>query len=397
MTIIYISDFDLRGSGYCNLSLSLCTELVNRGREVLALGIGYKRTPHNYPFSIVPIENLQQIYPVLLQLKAQGVDIEALVVALDIPLQEMILDQIKAPGEWPYIGLFPLEAGPLCGTWALNLLKMDARLIMSKFGQEELAAKGVDSDFIPLGVTSDVWRPPYEQERAEIRQARNVDDDTFVILTVADNQERKNLSRSLEIFADFAKDRKALYWLVTRPDAAVGWKLEDYAMELGCYDKVQLFRRGMPTQVLWSLYAAADCFLLTSKAEGLAIPILEAMACRLPCVGTKCAAIEEHLSDDRGLLIEPDYIYIDPFGNARRYLASREDGAYKLQLLKDGFSAEDYQRVMDSAEVYIKSRTWQEAGGILDEAIDRAIRGRGIQQVPDPIPESYEQMLEPVA
>lgn len=387
MTIIYLSDFDLSGSGYMNLSVSLCSELAYRGHEVIALGIGYNRSEHHFPFRITPVEDLRHIVPMLKQLVAHGVPVEAIVTALDIPLQEKILEQLRAPGDIPYIGLFPLEAGPLCGPWALSLLKMDARLVMSRFGQDELALKYVDSDFIPLAVDTGRWRPPYEQERARLRQGLNVSDDTFVVLTVADNQERKNLSRSLEIFADFAKDRQALYWLVTRPDSPVGWKLEDYALDLGIMNRLQIYKRGMAAKDLWGLYAAADAFLLTSKAEGLALPVLEAMACRLPVVGTKCAAIEEHLSDGRGLLIEPDYVYIDPFGNGRRYLASREDGAYKLKLLRSGFSPEDYRAMLDAAQDYVMARTWRKAGDVLEAAIKKVTNGKEkVQQTAEPVP-----------
>jgi glycosyltransferase involved in cell wall biosynthesis len=150
----------------------------------------------------------------------------------------------------------------------------------------------------------------------------------------------------------------------------VGWKLEDYAMGLGIFDRLAIWERGMPFRQLWSLYAAADAFLLTSKAEGLAMPVLEAMACRLPVVGTKCAAIEEHLQDGRGLLIEPDYVMIDPFGNSRRYFASREDGARKLANLADQPGIK--KAMTNQALGYVQARKWENAGQVLAEAIERA-------------------------
>lgn len=369
--IIYVSDFDLSGSGYMNIAVSLCNQLVARDHGVLALGLGYDRREHPHDFTIVPAQ-LRDIMPMVRNLQASGLTIDALVVALDIPLQEKLLEQFNAPCELNYIGLFPIEAGPLCGPWAMSLLRMDARLVMSQFGVAELAAVGVESEFIPIGLDFDAWRVPHPGERAQLRAGLGIEDDTFVVLTVADNQERKNLSRSLEIFKDFSEKRKAIYWLVTRPRSPVGWKLEDYAMRLGIFDRVQIYERGMPQRNLWSLYAAADAMLLASKAEGLAMPILEAMACRLPCVGTRCAAIEEHLSGGQGLLIEPDYVMCDPWGNSNRYLAGRDDGAYKLRLWDVGMSNADNAAMLDKAEAYARARVWDAAGDVLMGAIERA-------------------------
>lgn len=389
MTIVYVSDFDLGGSGYCNIGVALCSQLAENGYDVIALGLGYKGDEHPYPFKIVHTE-MAQIAPMVTALRP-AVDIEAVIVALDIPLQEALLNQLNAPGDIPYIGLFPLESGPLCATWAMNLFKMDKRLVMSEFAVKELEAAGVSSTFIPIGIDPQSWRPPEAEERQMLRRGLGIDDNTFVVLTVADNQERKNLSRSLEIFADFAKDRNAVYWLVTRPDSPVGWKLEDYANDLGILFKLMTWQRGMPFKELWALYAAADAFLLTSKAEGLAMPVLEAMACRLPVVGTRCAAIEEHLKDERGLLIDHDYVMVDPWGNSNRYMASKDDGAYKLKLLASGMTITDKGKMLDRAQGYTDKRAWSKAGQVLIETIKKVAPDK------EPVPEVIENELQAVA
>ena len=370
MTVIYVSDFDLRGSGYMNIAVSLCTQIAARGYDVIALGLGYAGQEHDYPFRIVPAE-FHELVPMVRQLQASSVSIDGLVVALDIPLQREILRRLDAPGPLPYIGLFPLEAGPLCGPWAVDLLRMDVRLVMSRFGQGELAQAGVESTFIPIGVDTASWRPPAPDERAAVRQGLGIEDGTFAVLTVADNQERKNLSRALEIFAGFAAEHKAQYMLVTRPRSSVGWELEDYAVELGVFDRYMQWERGIPFKSLWSLFAAADCFLLTSKAEGLAMPVLEAMACRLPVVGTGCTAIAEHLDDRRGLLIRPDYVMRDPWGNSRRYFAGLDQGITALNQVANLDGATRAQ-MLDAAEVYVFQRTWEQAADVLVAAIGQA-------------------------
>ena len=62
MTIIYVSDFDLRGSGYMNIAAALCSQLAGRGFDVIALGLGYNGGEHDYPFRVVPAE-MREIVP----------------------------------------------------------------------------------------------------------------------------------------------------------------------------------------------------------------------------------------------------------------------------------------------------------------------------------------------
>jgi len=390
--IVVVSDFSVDGSGYQRLMTQICTRLsIDYDMHILAMGLGYKGQEHNYPFAIIPTEPLSNVPGMIKQLQNYNTPIEAILVGLDIPLQRGLLEALELPGPIPYIGLFPLESDPLCQPWAIELLRMDARLVMSQFGKDELQRAGISSEFIPLGA-DDIWRPAHADEKAMIRQGLGIDENTFVILTVADNQERKNLSKAAEIVSTLSIDiegylpngfvakktekRKVAWYLVSRLNSPVGWELQDLCMRLGIMDRVSLFNRGMPDDKLWALYAAADCFLLASKAEGLAIPVLEAMACRIPTAGTDCCAINEHLSDRRGWLIPVEYEYIDPFGNGRRYFISVEAGAQILGGIADAPPVQKEIR-LDSAQAYVNSRTWDNAAKILAETIDRVTIERG--------------------
>jgi glycosyltransferase involved in cell wall biosynthesis len=166
--------------------------------------------------------------------------------------------------------------------------------------------------------------------------------------------------------------RDISWTLVTRLDSPVGWKLDDLFMRYGIMDRVAIYNRGMPVDKLWLLYAAANCFLLTSKAEGLALPLLEAMACRVTTVGTNHAAIAEHLDGRLGYLIEPEYGHLDPFGNGWRVWASAEDGIRKLTWLYEHGPDKD---MLDRAEAYVRARTWEQAGQVLVEAIEKVKNG----------------------
>ena len=289
------------------------------------------------------------------------------------------------------------------------MLRMDARLIMSEFGAAEFKRAGVEAEFLPLGV-DDIWRPPGPDERAMIRQGLGIDKDTFMVLTVADNQERKNLSKTAEIISRLSIDiedylpngfagkksekRKVSWYLVSRLQSPVGWELQDMAMRWGIMDKVSMFNRGMPDDKLWALYAAADAFLLTSKAEGLAIPVMEAMACRVPAVGTDCTAIREHLTANRGWLIPTEYEYCDPFGNESRYFVNAQAGADILGGIMDAQPGQLIPRI-NAAQEYLADRTWDNAAQIVAETINKAIDQKGTRATDDKTAEKSPFHLQP--
>jgi len=369
MKITWISDFNLMGSGYLNLSVPLLSGLAARGHVAYCAGLGYKGQEHDYPFSIIPVTNLQEAHGIVNNVtKLAGTDV--LVVALDIPVQLQLIRRMEE-FSLPYVGIMPLEADPMCMTWTMALMTMTKPFIISEFGTAEAHRVGLTSaEHIRIGLDTDAWRIPTDAERTMLRQSLlgiNDEEDDFVVLTVADNQERKHLSRSMEIFAEFSKDKpNTKYVLVTREQLSIGWYLRDFAQEIGISDNFLIFERGMPFKELWSIYAASDAFLLASKAEGLGLPLLEAMAVGLPCIGTNCTAMAEVLGNGRGLLMDVDYVHRDPFGNGRRYFASIESGVSHLNQLYENRS-ENLQNPTNLE--YIQGRDWETAVDTLERSL----------------------------
>jgi glycosyltransferase involved in cell wall biosynthesis len=273
---MWVTDAEIKGSGYRNLSIPLCEGLTAKGHSVKVIGLGYHGEEHNLPFSLIPANNFNEVFAMIQNLWNMT-QFEVLIVALDIPLQEMFLRQLQQR-PFKYVGLMPIEADPLCASWAMVLMWMDKACIISKFGTEEAKKVGINAEYIEVGIDTSVWRLPTTEERTKIRKSLfGADDDTFVILTVADNQERKNLSAGMEIFKEFNKEvPNSRYALVTREYNQVGWRLRDYAQVLGINNNFLIFERGMDFTQLWATYAGADCFFMPSKAEGLcALPSTE--------------------------------------------------------------------------------------------------------------------------
>jgi glycosyltransferase involved in cell wall biosynthesis len=368
LRVCWLSDFDPVGSGYQGISTKICQGLAEMGHEVKAIGLHYAGQEHNYDFSIIPIQGSQEAIVAIYNLRALW-NFDVLVVALDIPLQNFILQQIQDfRSTFKYVGIMPVEADPLCMSWAMVLLQMDLPLIISKFGTEEChKANVLSAKHIQLGVDQDMWVPATLEQKKKYRKGLlNVtDDETFVVLTVADNQERKNLSAALEAFRDFSKeDLNSKYILVTRENNPVGWSLRDLIFEYGVQDKVIIMERGMPKEELQKVYATADCFLLTSKAEGLGLILTEAMSMKIPCVGTDCTGIKELLDDRRGELVQPRMVVRDPFGNGRRYWINTQLATGALQRIHRGFLPD-----LLSAQKHVQNMKWEDTVAFMDKEL----------------------------
>jgi len=357
--ILFVSDFPIQGSGYFHIAVNTCIELTKRGHEVRALGINYKGEEHHFPFQINPIgqaEFVGQIRAFAHNMYREKL-FEHMIVALDITHQLQLVLTAEQLG-FPISGIFPLEAPPLTNTWAMGLMQLKNRFVISQFAEDEFTRLGIEAHHLPIPVDTAFWRASTEDEKAMLRKAMGIDADKRVVLQVADNQERKNLSLAADIIA---KTPDVIYLIVTRRNSPAGWILDDLYNEKGIRDRVMVFDRGMEVKKLWSLYAIADAFLMSSKAEGLGMPVLEAMSCGIPVVAPDHTSFHEHLSWGRGYLYKTKFEYLDVFGNEMRYFGDVEDGVVNLEAaLRTGTS----YCTGDTRE-YVEKRNWAMVGDIL--------------------------------
>lgn len=373
--VVVISDFSFSGSGYFNIIVPLCTNLASCGHEIKAAGLGYRGEPHNLPFSIIPANTYGDAQAIVNNLKYQW-GAEILIVALDIPRQAQYINLAKSLGI-KIISIVPLENPPLTFSWAALLQQSDKVFFISQLGADEANKAGLDAGHLLVGMDTDSWRMRTKEEYIGGRKTLNISDDTLVVLTVADNQERKNLSLAMSMVAETKKrGTKVKYIMVTRENSDVGWILRDYAMDVGISSELMIFERGLSFGELYSLYAISDVFLLTSKAEGLGMPVMEAMAVGVPVVATACGAMPELLGDGRGLLMETEYSMIDPWGNSRRDFPYLESGvAHLCSIFEFGKIGEHKPFEMSlRAREYMETRTWDfpttQVNAVIGELLD---------------------------
>lgn len=351
-----ITDMDSTGSGYRSICAPLLTGLAKLGYQIYVAGLMYKGEEHDFPFAIIPASSVQEskaIVSNLIQLQL----IDLVIVALDLPLQHQLIQEF-VKFNVPYIAITPLENGPLTMSWAAPLFNMDAIFFISELGKQEAIKAGVTkAEHLMVGVNTESWKPPLPEEKQKLRQGLAIPEDAFVILTVADNQERKNLWAGMKAVSLLKKeiDRPIKYILVTREHSPFGWKLRDLAMSLGINQEYMPFERGISRKDLWALYALSDVYLQPSKAEGLGMPVLDAMATKIPVVATKTGAMIELLEHGRGFLVPAEYSFIDVWGNSRRDMI---DVVHAFTNLKDVATKSFNQEYLDVVFEYVKTRTW---------------------------------------
>ena len=363
--IVVLTDFDSTGSGYKYICVPLFTGLAELGYEIKVAGLMYHGEENNYPFSVIPCQNIQESVAVITNLATLW-NPDIILIAMDLPIQKKIYEQLGKLGK-KYIAITPLENPPLIMDWAMPLFQMDKVFFISELGKQEAIKTGLSNvDHLLVGIDTASWNPPTEEERKTLRKEMNIPDDAFVVLTVADNQERKNLWGGMKAISLLKKelDRPIRYLLVTRENNPYGWRLRTLATSLDIQEEFVIYERGLPRKNLWGLYAVADAYLQPSKAEGLGLPVMDAMAAGVPVVATDTGALRELLDPDRGHLIPDEYSFTDVWGNSKRDMINSQLASDNLRAISEANCVH-----ADVALEYIRSRTWDHPVKQVDDAI----------------------------
>ncbi len=157
---------------------------------------------------------------------------------------------------------------------------------------------------------------------------------SFVVLSVGRLVARKAHDLLLHALARLTREGQPVAAAVVG-DGPERPRLEALAGELGITDRVR-FVGWVPEEVLPDYYAAADAFVLASRAlagrdgvEGFGIVFLEAGAAGLPVVGASTGGIPEAVEEGRtGLLVPPDDV--EALADALRWLVRDPDKARRL-------------------------------------------------------------------
>jgi glycosyltransferase involved in cell wall biosynthesis len=128
----------------------------------------------------------------------------------------------------------------------------------------------------------------YPEEREAARSQLKIPENSKVLITVGGLVERKGFHRIIEILPELKSEYPDIQYLIVGGASAEGdWseRLRVLVESLGLQEFVH-FLGTYPSNELRNILSAADVFVLSTRNEGWANVLLEAMACGLPVVVT---------------------------------------------------------------------------------------------------------------
>lgn len=220
------------------------------------------------------------------------------------------------------IGYFPVDCDVLVPNTFECLNQFNVSVVYTKYAKEIISKARPDLadqiNVIYLACEPDKYYPFSKEKRRQVRKDRfDIDDDTFLCISVNRNQHRKDLGRLMHIFHEFHKKHKdsLLYMHCAQND--FGGSLPTMAAALG------IPLSGPHTEIIWTgpdfnvshgftwetmneIYNAADCLLSCSTGEGWGLSTTEAMAAGCPVIVPAGTANWEIVgrNEERGHLVK---------------------------------------------------------------------------------------------
>lgn len=219
-----------------------------------------------------------------------------------ITLMDAWVVQPENTAPLPWFPWFPIDCEPIPWNVLTSVRKATKGITMSKFGQQQAEAAGLETWYIPHGVETNVFAPTTGS-----RERLKWPTDKFIVGMVAANKgvpPRKSFFEQIAAFAALHREKKDTLLYLHTDDGTHGGEsvdLVDYCTKLGLRvgwmnnstvrDETDVLFSdqytnliGLPDPYMVDVYNGLDVMMLCSMGEGFGIPLIEAQACGCPVV-----------------------------------------------------------------------------------------------------------------
>lgn len=282
-------------TGFGRAAFNIIRELQQRF-EVHVIGTTFDGCPYNretMPYDIYPI--------------SKGVSEVLRIVQPDVVLAQHdpwhVQNWLREAGKIPVVAIMPID-GVNCRCDYLNELAM--AVWWTQWSEQEARRGGYTgpSCVVPLGVDLDIFKPADKQvSRAAIGLPSDVHD-KFIVGCVARNQPRKRLDLLVHHFAEWVRSRNvddAYLYVQTAPTGESAYDVASLFRYEGLERRMLLVTpaiyRTLSEATQAGVYNSLDVYFTTTQGEGWCLPVMEAMACGVPCVVPQWSALADWAKD----------------------------------------------------------------------------------------------------
>jgi glycosyltransferase involved in cell wall biosynthesis len=348
--IMWLSDSCCTCTGYATISSNVMNGLVKNGYDCYYQAhnyIGQDIMPgitfedgRKLDFTLMGTGRAPYSQDVLIP-KIRKLGIDVFITLLDTFMVYPWYQQMDfAPAKT--IFYFPSDGGGFPLGCEQILRKCTVPVAMSKFGQKQLwDDHQIKCEYIPHAVDTENFFPMKEMDKIQLKKKWGLEG-KFVVGSVFRNQGRKMPDRQLRAFAEFAKGKDdVLYLLHTDPtDVAAVFDIQNMIKKLNIEHKVRFtgmtFHNGFAYKKMNDVYNLFDVHFLSTSGEGFGVPIIEASACGIPGIVTEYTTTQELLIDGGvcGLAV-PISSELMGNWNVNRGIMDINKGAEALQMMYD--------------------------------------------------------------
>jgi len=359
--------------------------------EIVVWGVNYYGMPHDLPYKIYPatLDQHGDLYgrqQFINFMASYDFDIlwslnDTFIISTFIPEAVVQLRRERPDKLFQWIYYFPIDTEYFRKSWLVPVMTSDYPVCYNDWSYQQLvnAAPELKRKMRTIyhGVDEKTFFPMPEEEIKAFRKdywKDMIQDDTFLIINVNRNQQRKDMYRTLKAFSLLKKrlPNSHLYLHCNVED--MGGNILHIAAQLGLqggkdfsYPHPERFHpsTGLPIETLNKIYNAADVVMSTTLGEGCGLSSYEAMATRTPIVMPNNTALIETMVEGRGFPVksgegENAHVVMPQDNSVVRPLTDVDDMA--KQLYKVATEPKTRKEVAQKGYDYIMGKTWDKVG-----------------------------------
>lgn len=198
--------------------------------------------------------------------------------------------------------------------WIDKLSQMQKLLVPSKWNKKVYEDNGLDNiAVVPGGVNTDIFHPRYDADICKEVHG------FFRVLINGDFGFRKGQDIAVRAFCRWAKgDKKKQLYI--KADKRARNHIRRIVAEECNHCNIVVDDRVLSPEEMSDLYNTAHVLLCTARGEGWCLPVIEAMACKLPVISPIGSGMSEYLTPKNCFPIEYENRQVESYSKTDPYV-----------------------------------------------------------------------------